>query len=75
MYRVTVHYEVLNCIINFMQKICHKTDIATRLGCLIPDKLKVNWVERSLRVWKVGGWNPRSGQVKDLKIGTCCFPG
>jgi len=19
--------------------------------------------------------NPRSGQVKDLKIGTCCFPG
>jgi len=26
-------------------------------------------------VWKVGGSNPRSGQVKDLKIDTCCFPG
>jgi len=33
------------------------------------------WIERSLRVWKVGGSNPRSGQVKDWKIGTCCFPG
>jgi len=26
-------------------------------------------------VWKVGGSNPRSGQAKDLKFHTCCFPG
>jgi len=24
-------------------------------------------------VWKVGRWNLRSGQVKDWKVGTCCF--
>jgi len=38
-------------------------------------KLRSLAVFSSLRVWKVGGSNPRSGQVKDLKIGTCCFPG
>jgi len=32
-------------------------------------------VGRALAPSKVGSSNPRSGQVKDLKIGTCCFPG
>jgi len=30
---------------------------------------------RWLSLWKVRGSNPQSGQVKDWKIGACCFPG
>jgi len=34
----------------------------------IIDETLALWVERSLRVWKVGGSNPLSGQVKHLKM-------
>jgi len=37
--------------------------------------LVVKRVEHSLRVWKVRDSNSQSGQVKDWKIGTCCFHG
>jgi len=39
-----------------------------------PPRSVAQWVERSLRVRKVGYSNSPLGQVRHWKIGTCCFP-